>query len=120
MALDVVQDYITAARVLLLDQAVGQYRYPDTDLVSALNYAFLDGRRLRPDLFKAFFNGTALPTYTTPASLAVAVPIDPMYRMAFVYYMVGQAQLRDDENNQDSRAGMFMNKFTQILVAPNG
>ena len=28
---------------------------------------------------------------------AIKVPIDPIYRPALVYYMVGRAQLRDDE-----------------------
>lgn len=42
--------------------------------------------------------------------------IDPMYRMAFVYYMVGQAQLRDEEETQDTRAMMMLQMFEKRLV----
>lgn len=118
MALDIVQDYITRARVLLLDQVGPQYRYPDDDLLQALNIAVMECRRLRPDVFQTYFNATpTLPSFTT---MDDAVPIDPMYRMAFVYYIVGHAQLRDDENEEDARAGMFLNKFAASLVTSNG
>lgn len=114
MALDTVQDYIDRARVLLLD-TVEPYRYPDIDLVEALNMGILEARRLRADLFKSYFR-TTLPDYTT-GDLTAEVDIDPMYRMAFVYYVCGSAQLRDDENNQDSRAVTFLNKFTAQLLS---
>ena len=108
MALDTVNDYVVSARRLLLDEAE-PYRYPTADLVDALNFAFLEVRRLRPDLMLARFRST-LPSYST-SNLAAAVDVDPQYRMAFLYFMVGQAQLRDDENTQDARAASFMAKF---------
>jgi hypothetical protein len=114
MALDTVQDYVDRARVLLLD-TVAPYRYSDTDLVENLNMGILEGRRLRPDLFKSYFR-TSLPDYSA-GSLTVAVDIDPMFRVAFVYYICGMAQLRDDENSQDSRAVTFLNKFTAQLLS---
>lgn len=114
MALDTVQDYIDRARVLLLD-GVAPYRYNDNDLVENLNQGILEGRRLRPDLFNTYFS-TSLPDYST-AALSASVDIDPMYRVAFVYYICGMAQLRDDENNQDSRAVTFLNKFTAQLLS---
>ena len=113
MALDIVQDYVDRARVLLQDQ-VAPYRYPDLDLVAALSIAVMDARRLRPDVFQTYFNST-LPSFSTGAMTA-AVPIDPMYRMAFVYYVCGHAQLRDDENVQDSRARAFMAQFNSSLM----
>jgi len=113
MALDTVQDYIDRARVLLLDQ-VDPYRYPTLDLVEALNLGILEARRLRPDLLKAYFD-TTLPDFDG-SNMTLTVPIDPMYRVAFVYYICGQAQLRDDENTQDSRAAAFLNKFVAQLT----
>jgi hypothetical protein len=113
MALDTVQDYVDRARVLLLD-AVAPYRYSDADLVEALNIGVLEARRLRPDLFKSYFR-TTLPDFNTSA-MSTSVDIDPMFRSAFVYYICGQAQLRDDENVQDSRAAMFLNKFISQLL----
>lgn len=114
MALDTVQDYIDRARVLLLDQYAGSYRYPDADLVEALNMGILEARRLRPDVLQSYFR-TSLPDFST-SNMNATVPIDPQYRVAFVYYICGQAQLRDDENTQDSRAVTFLNKFTSQLL----
>ena len=114
MALDTVQDYVDRARVLLQDQSVGNYRYPDIDLVAALSIAVLEARRLRPDVLQVYLN-TTLPSFSA-ATMTAAVPIDPMYRMAFVYYVCGHAQLRDDENVQDSRARAFMAQFNSSLM----
>lgn len=114
MALDTVQDYIDRSRVLLLDQ-VAPYRYPTVDLVAALNMGILEARKLRPELFPNFRATTPLPSYSDTV-LSAAVAIDPMYRVAFVYYICGNAQLRDEENTQDQRSAVFLNKFaTQIL-----
>jgi hypothetical protein len=113
MALSTVQDYVDRARVLLQDQ-VAPYRYQDAELVAALGLAILEIRRLRPDILKAFFR-TSLPDFST-SSMTAAVPIDPMYRMAVLYYVCGHAQLRDDENTQDSRASVFLNKFTSQML----
>lgn len=113
MALDTVQDYIDRARVLLLD-TVAPYRYETVDLVENLNMGILEARKLRPDLLKSYFT-SSLPDYST-SNLNAAVDIDPQYRVAFVYYICGQAQLRDDENVQDSRAVTFLNKFTSQLL----
>ncbi|HEY7824292.1 MAG TPA: hypothetical protein VIG24_15730 [Acidimicrobiia bacterium] len=113
MALDTVQDYLDRARVLLLDQ-VEPYRYPDVDLVEALNMGILEARRLRPELLSGYFR-TTLPDFST-ADTTAAVPIDQMYRVAFVYYICGHAHLRDDEITQDSRAASFLNLFTAKML----
>lgn len=114
MSLDTVQDYVDRARVLLLDQ-VDPYRYPTDDLVEALNMGILEVRRLRPDVVKAYLR-TTLPDFSS-SNLSALVPIDPQYRVAFIYYICGQAQLRDDENNQDSRSAAFLNKFVSQLIS---
>lgn len=114
MALDTVQDYVDRARVLLQDQ-VAPYRYPDDDLVENLNMGILEARRLRPELLKSYFR-TTLPDFSSSAMTA-SVPIDSMYRVAFVYYICGQAQLRDEENTQDTRAAAFLNKFVAQMIS---
>lgn len=111
MALDTVQDYVNGARVLLQD-ADAPYRYPDADLVAALSYAMLEARKLRPDLF---LGSSSVPSY--PTNDTTAVNIDEQYRVAVLYYIVGQAQLRDDETTQDTRAAAFLAKFTSALTA---
>ncbi len=116
MALDTVADYLNSARVLLQD-TLAPYRYTDAELVNGLNLGLLEVRRLRPDLLKAYFR-TAIPTYSalTPAD---AVSFEPGYRVALLYYICGQAQLRDDENTQDARATVFLNKFTSQMLTIN-
>lgn len=113
MALDTVQDYVDRARVLLLDE-VEPYRYPTVDLVEALNLGLMETRRLRPDVLKSYFRGD-FPEFSVSAMTAV-VPIDPQYRVSFIYYMCGHATLRDDENNQDSRSAAFLNKFVAQML----
>jgi hypothetical protein len=113
MALDTVQDYIDRARGILVD-SVEPYRYPDQDLVEALNMAVMEARRLRPELMRSFFRGS-LPEFQASDTTA-AVPIDPMYRSAFLYYVCGHAHLRDDEVTTDSRAAGFLNKFVAQLL----
>jgi hypothetical protein len=108
--LDLVSDYITEARRLLQD-TVSPFRYPDADLIAALNIAVLEARRLRPELFIGRFN--TLPTVSTGAD---AFDIDPMYRPSFVYYIVGRVELRDSEDTKDARASALMNKFVAQLL----
>jgi hypothetical protein len=110
--LSTVAEYLAESRRLLQD-ATAPYRYPDVDLVEALNFGLMEMRRLRPDLF---LNEFTVPSYVSTTPTAV-VTVDLMYRTPLVYYMVGRMQLRDDEATMDARAGTFMQKFLQQLVA---
>ena len=114
MALDTVADYIARARNLLQDE-VEPYRYEDSELVTRLNEGIQESRRLRPDLWLSTFRGS-LPSYDA-ALPSTSVAIDPMYRMAFAYYMAGTAQLSDNEDTTDERAMAFLGKFTTTLTA---
>lgn len=110
MALDTVSDYITEARRLLLDETA-PYRYPDADLISALNLGVTEAARLRPDLFFKTLR-TGAPAAVTTGS----VSMDFRYRTPLLYYIVGMAQLRDDEATQDQRASGLLAKFTAQLM----
>ena len=113
-ALETVAQYIKEARRLLLDEIV-PYRYPEADLVDALNIGFLETKRIRADLFLPVFT---IPYFDSSGTIdtAAKVPMDPMYRSTLVYYMVGRMQLRDDEPTVDQRAGAFLQKFEQQLL----
>lgn len=117
MALDTVADYIARSRSLLQDSVVS-YRYSDDDIVEALNDGIMEARRIRPDLFLSTFR-TTLPVYSS-GSTGVTVVIDQQYRMAFVYYICGQMQLRDQEDVTDTRAIAFLNKFSGQLTTTQG
>jgi hypothetical protein len=117
-ALDTVGQYMEEARRLLQDEVV-PYRYPDDDIVDALNIGLLEARRLRADLFLPLFEVT----WTDPSgtiNMAAPVTMDPMYRPALVYYVVGRMQLRDDEPTVDTRAGALMQKLAQQLLTVAG
>ena len=117
-ALDTVAQYIEESRRLLQDE-VSPYRYPDDDLVDAMNIGLMEARRLRADLFLPLFT---IP-WTDPSgtiNTATKVTLDPMYRSSLVYYMVGRMQLRDDEATTDQRAAGLMSKFTAQLLTLTG
>lgn len=117
-ALETLGQYLEEARRLLQDEFT-PYRYPDDDLVDALNIGLLEARRLRADLFLPSFTIPWFdPTKTAPGTdLAKPVPFDPMYRQSLVYYIVGRAQLRDDESTTDARAASLMTKFTAQMIS---
>lgn len=106
-----VDKFVTQCRTLLQDKG-SPYRYPDADLVLNLNNGITEMLKLRPDLFLGI---TPLPQFDGTSNTTDVVPIDPMYRMPLVYYMVGMAQLRDDEEVQDQRAAAFMAMFNAKL-----
>lgn len=112
-ALNTVADYIADARVLLQDQAA-PYRYQDTELVENLNLGLTEIRRLRPDLLFSYLD-TTVPSFSA-YSQTTTVPMDVQYRITLLYYICGQAQLRDEETTQDARATAFLQKFVSQLL----
>lgn len=108
--LDTVADYVREARTLLQDE-VETYRYSDAELLSALNMGVLTARRLRPDLF---IGTDTLPYFTAVDS--TEFDMDEQYRLPFVYFMVGHAQLRDEEDTSDQRSAAFIGRFTQQML----
>lgn len=110
-----VGDLISEVHVLLQD-LIPDYRYPEADIVGYLGDVFMDIRRVRPDLARTFFRAD-FPTFTADtAGKAVVIPIDPMYYTAVRDYVLSMCQLRDDENNQDSRAAAFYQRFIAKLT----
>ena len=117
MALLLVSDYIDDVRVLLQDTVNSPYRYADADLIEALNRGILEACRLRPDIAMAMgWNFTGDPPQFSAGNESAPVPIPAPYKQAFIYYICGTAQLRDEENTQDARATVFLNKFISQLL----
>lgn len=110
--LNTVQSLIDDVRTLLLDK-LQPYRYTDTELLTALNTALLEGRRLRADLYVTRF-GNDVPFYGAVSGEQFC--IEPQFRLAFVYGVAAHALLRDDEDVQDSRANGFLARFTDTLI----
>ncbi len=111
MAVETVTDMVRIARTLTQDTRVGHYRYSDNEFLDALNAAMLEVRRVRPDLLLGYKKA---PSYSSVGNDIVAV--DEQYRMSLVYYMIGHVHLRDEEDTQDARATVFMNKFVSQML----
>lgn len=103
-------DILTDARVILNDTSSD--RYTDDQLVSDFNYAISTTKGLRPDLF---ILGEVLPEYTS-ADLAEDFPLPEIVSHGFVYFLVGNAELRDDEFAVDGRAMTLLSVYRRNLT----
>jgi hypothetical protein len=110
--LNTVESLITDVRTLLLDR-VQPFRYEDGELLTALNTALLEARRIRADLFVTRW-GNSVPFYGAVSGEDFC--IEPQFRLGFVYGVAAHALLRDDEDVQDSRANGFLTRFHDILI----
>lgn len=109
--MDTIRDYIDSARILLQDMS-SEPRYTDEMFKLALNLAFDEAYRLRPDMFIR----NEVPDLSS-AGVTTKVPVPRGYQSAFLYYMCGNVQLQDQEDTQDNRASVFLNKFTSQLLS---
>jgi hypothetical protein len=95
-----VQDYIANARKILQD-IVPAYRYPDADLLDALNIVLLEADKMRGDLF--VFN---VAYNSRPPSFSgvdgTYVPIEAQFRPSILAGVIGHALLRSQEDSQDA------------------
>lgn len=106
-----VGDYVTEARTLLQDSRT-PYRYPTADLKGALGLALYEARKLRPDLFV----GGAVQDIEGTTADGTTVTMDRQFRMALVYYIVGHAAMRDEEEGSDTRGAAFKRAFAVQLL----
>ena len=108
-ALLTINDYIDEARVLQQD-TVEEYRNAHAERLSYVNQGLQQMRRLRPDLFI----GRTTPNFQALDEAEVA--LDELYRQTLLFYIVGMAQLRDEEDTTDARSAAFLNLFSSQLV----
>lgn len=107
---------VAEARTLLQDKVpLPAYRYSDDELMEAFNGAMSEARAKRPDLFLDLGLRTPLPIYTS-ADFALPFPLDMTVYNAFMYYLVGRSEMRDDTFVDNSRATVFINKFVNQLL----
>jgi len=109
-----IDDALRDARVILNDEAGD--RYTDEDLISDMNSAISMTKMLRPDVFKL---GEALPEFTTAdlnQNPATDFPLPDIFYQSFVYYLAGNAELRDDEFAVDNRAMTLLGAYRRNLT----
>jgi hypothetical protein len=110
-----IDDALTDARVILNDSA-GE-RYTDAQLVSDFNNAISQTKMLRPDVFKL---GEVLPEIAV-ADLGLTptptdFPLPEIFYQSFVYFLAGNAELRDDEFAVDGRAMTLLAAYRRNLT----
>jgi hypothetical protein len=106
------------ARVLLSDTlGTPTTRYADADLLAAFNDAMQQARIKRPDLFLGIGLRNTIPQYVeADVSGSTAFPLDGSVYPAFLYYIVGRSELREDTFADNNRAVTLMNKFVSQLM----
>jgi hypothetical protein len=86
-------------------------------MFESINAMLAEVRTKRPDLFLPIGLRKALAFYSSATDMNVAFPLDTSCYSAFVYYLVGRAELREDTFSDDSRAVSLMNKsLSQLLT----
>lgn len=106
-----VADYIKSARIQLQDVVDSPYRYSDNELKLAFDLAFDEAYRIRPDMFVR-----VTPEPIVSSADTYQPPVPRGYQSAFLYYICGHVQLRDQEETTDSRASAMLAKFTGQLL----
>jgi hypothetical protein len=94
----------------------GSTRFSDADLIAAFNDALLQTRAKRPDAFLDMGLRNTVPQYDAAADAATTFPLDPIYYPAFLFYIVGRCELREDTFADDGRAVTLLNKFASQLL----
>lgn len=119
------QKIVDEARVLLQDTEE-DFRYSDTVLVGILNRALHELGRLRSDAFFDLYDKNTLnvPTLVTGTAestgeveLGNDFPLDGMFYPPIVEFIVGMAELTDDEFTVEGRAATLLQKFRNDVVA---
>ncbi len=110
-----IDDALVDARVILNDEAGD--RYTDADLISDMNSAIAMTKMIRPDVF---ILGEALPEFTVADLGQTPTPTDfplpEIFYQSFVYYLAGNAELRDDEFAVDGRAMTLLAAYRRNLT----
>jgi hypothetical protein len=109
---------IAEARQLLNDTVPisGLPRFPDGDLVNALNDAMVQTRSKRPDAFLKFGLRQPVPAYVLPDDSSTEFPFEDQFYPALLFYIVGRSELTEDTFSDDGRAVTLMSKFTSQLL----
>ena len=118
------QDVVTEARVLLQDTDDTSYRYSDATLLAMYNRGLQALVRIRPDACYDLYSDNLLNVPELVESGAGAgqtnwtanFGLDMQFFNPLVHYVVGMAEITDDEYTQDGRAMMLLNQFKANII----
>lgn len=118
------EDVVTEVRVLLQDTDATLQRYSDTNLLDILNRGLQDLARIRPDSMYDLYSANNL----NVPELVLASPgtgqtlwtdtfsIELMFYAPLVIYLVGVAEIVDDEYTVDGRAAFMLSQFRNSVI----
>lgn len=113
------QTLVTEARELLQDTGVVSPRYSDATLLNILNRGLHDLSKIRPDLTYTAYSNNSLSVpeivQSTPGTGQVVWtdtwPWEMWFYNRMVDYLVGVAEITDDEYTVDGRAALLLQQF---------
>lgn len=118
------QDVVTEARVLLQDTDATSYRNSDATLLAIYNRGLQSLARVRPDACYDLYSANSLNVPELVESGAGAgqtnwtatFGLDMMFFAPLVSYIVGVAEIIDDEYSEDGRAALMLQSFkTEVM-----
>ena len=124
MATKTYENLVTEARKLLQDTDTNLQRYTDEDLIEILNRGLRDLGTMRPDVFYGLFAANSLNVPEIVESGAGIDQIDwtDVFTLEFQFYtplvgyIVGIAEIFDDEYSVDGRAALLLNQFKNQVI----
>jgi hypothetical protein len=113
------QNLIYESRELLQDTALVTPRYSDSTLLNILNRGLQDLSRIRPDIMYDLYANNDLGVVEVVQTGAGAGQVDwtdpwgleMQYYPTMINYVVGVAEITDDEYTQDGRAALLLQNF---------
>lgn len=118
------QTCIAEARELLQDTDTDQRRYTDATLLGLVNRGIQEISRIRPDLTYSSYANNSLEVPEIVTSMAAAGqlhwtarwPWELWFYNRLVDYIVGVAEIMDDEYTTDGRAALLLQTFRNSLI----
>lgn len=118
------EDVVTEARVLLQDTDSTSYRYSNTTLIAMYNRGLQALARIRPDACYDLYDNNSLNVPELVESGAGAGQADwtdafgleMQFFNPLLHYVVGMAEITDDEYTEDGRAMMLLNQFKMNII----
>jgi hypothetical protein len=107
---------LTAVRGVIQDE-MAPFRYSNADLMISFNEGLAETRRIRPDLFLDSL--TEPLRFYTSADTAMFLPLPDEYFSAFVNFVAGRTQVRDDEFSADGRAAILIGTWGEAMIGRN-
>jgi hypothetical protein len=113
------ENLIFEARELLQDTALITPRYSNSTLLNILNRGLQDLSRIRPDIMTNLYAANDLGVVEVVESGAAAGQVnwdtdwglEMQYYPTMVSYVVGVAEITDDEYSVDGRAALLLQQF---------